>query len=128
MGGSEIIIAPQSVQLRNQHAREMIKRIEEYYAQGVFQYHRRYADYVTLRVGTETYTAPASSALLVAQCAARDMQFTGKVAVEYRLDANGNPCCNEFCFTNGVVTNVNRFCGYSIYGQDLILRKVGIAC
>ena len=106
----------------------MIKTIQKYYALGVFQYHRRYADYVTLRVGTETYAAPASSALLVMQCAARDTQFTGKVAVEYRLDPNGNPVYNEFCFTNGTVTNVNRFCGYSIYGQDLILRQVGIAC
>lgn len=94
--------------------------------QGVFQYNRPNADYVTLRIGTETFTVPADSALLVAQCAARDTMFTGKLVVEYCNDPNGNPCYNEFLFVNGTIANVNKFCGYSIYGQDRIFRKFGI--
>lgn len=105
----------------------MIKTIERYYNLGVFQYNRNNADYVTLRIGKEEYAAPASSALLVAQCAARDTGFTGKLTVEYCDDANGNPVYNEFLFVNGTIVNVNRFCGYSIYGQDQIFRKVGVA-
>ena len=105
----------------------MIKRIEKYYKQGVFQYNRDNADYVTLRIGKEEFSAPASSALLVAQCAASDIKFTGKLTVEYCDDPNGNPCYNEFLFVNGTIANVNKFCGYSIYGQDRIFRKVGIA-
>lgn len=121
-------IQPQSVQLRNQHAKEMIKTIQKYYELGVYQYNHYNADYVTLRIGKETFTVPASSALLVAQCAARDTNFSGKLAIEYRLDPNGNPVYNEFIFTNGIITNVNKFCGCSIYGQDQIFRKVGVAC
>lgn len=104
----------------------MIKRIEEYYVQGVFRYDRQNGDYVTLRIGKETFTVPASSALLVAQCAAKDVQFTGILTVEYANDANGNPYCNEFYFTNGTITNVNKLCSYTIYGQDRIFRQFGI--
>lgn len=104
----------------------IITSIERLYDQGIYPYSIPYADYVDICVDGERTSAPASSALLAMQVAAKDMQFTGKVTVEYRLDPNGNPAINVFSFIKGNIISVDRFCSYSIYGQDQILRKLGI--
>jgi len=105
----------------------MLDKINYLYEMGIYPYHVPYADYVDIRIGRETIAAPASNALLAVQFTAKEINFTGKVTVEYRLDPNGNPCYNEFLFTNGTITSVNKYCSYSVYGQDQVLRKLKIA-
>jgi len=105
----------------------MLEKINKLYEMGIYKYHISYADYVDIRIGRETIAAPASSALLAVQFAAKESVFTGKVRIEYRNDANGNSEYNEFRFTNGTVTGIDRFCPYSIYGQDQILKQLKLA-
>lgn len=105
----------------------LINYVEKLYTQEIYPYHVRYADYVDICVGDERTCAPAGSALLALQLAAREVNFTGKVRVEYKLNANGKPEYNVFRFTNGTVTGIDRFCSYTIYGQDQILKQLKLA-
>lgn len=101
--------------------KNMEKTIRSLYRDGIYTpFSGRGGEYVIIKVDGNEIVAPCRNALLAVLFAAKEINFTGKVTVDYgnQFWWGGGKDKNDFYFECGKPTTIDYHCSKSIYGQE----------